>query len=153
MMMRIWFAIALIFASLAARARDEAPASNAWMGRVLVAEDPAATQSFVPQSATIRRMIETGVTAFAGKADEKSACLSLVSTNDKVGIKVYSLPGAGGTRIAVVESVIKGLLAAGLPAKQIIVWDRRLSDLRQAGFFEMAEKYGVRIAGALEAGY
>lgn len=152
-MMRIWFAIALIFASLAARASDETPASNAWMGRVTVVEDPAATQSFVPQPGPIRRMVETGVTAFSGKSDEKSAWLSLVSTNDKVGIKVYSLPGAGGTRIAVVEEVIKGLMAAGLPAKQIIVWDRRLSDLRQARFFELAEKYGVRVAGALEAGY
>jgi hypothetical protein len=151
--MRIWFICILILANLAVRASDEPAAGNSWMGRVLIVEDPAATQAFIPQPAPIRKMIENGITAFTGKPDEKTAWLSLISTNDKVGIKVFSLPGPSGTRIAVVEGVIKGLLNAGLPARQIIVWDRRLSDLRQAGFFELAERFGVRVAGALEAGY
>jgi hypothetical protein len=152
-MIKIWFITLLALANLAVRASDQAPADNAWMGRVLIAEDPAATQSFIPQPGPIRRMVQSGIATFTGKKDEKSGWLSLVSTNDKVGIKVYSLPGASGTRIAVVEAVIKGLLEAGLPPKNIIVWDRRLSDLRQAGYFELAEKYRVQVAGALEAGY
>jgi hypothetical protein len=152
-MIKVWFICILTLANFALHASDAPPAANSWMGRVLIVEDPAATQSFIPQPAPIRRMIAEGIVAFTGKPDEKAAWLSLVSTNDKVGIKVYSLPGASGTRIPVVEGVIKGLLNAGLPAQQIIVWDRRLSDLRQAGFFELAEKYGVRVAGALEAGY
>jgi len=53
----------------------------------------------------------------------------------------------------VVEAVVKSLLAAGLPPRQIVVWDKHLSDLRQAGFFELAERYGVRVAGGAEAGY
>jgi hypothetical protein len=52
-----------------------------------------------------------------------------------------------------VEAVVKSLLAAGHPPKQIVVWDKHLSDLRQARFFELAERYGVRVAGAAEAGY
>ena len=47
---------------------------------------------------------------------------------------------------AVVEAVVKSLLGAGLPPKQIVVWDKHLSDLRQAGFFELAERYGDRFA-------
>jgi hypothetical protein len=123
------------------------------MGRVLVAEDPAATITFVPQPEPIRRMVENGIIAFTGKPDEKSAWLSLVSTNDKIGIKVFSSPGASGTRKAVVEAVARGLINSGVPPKQIIVWDRRLADLRQAGFFDLAERLGVRVAGALEAGF
>src|SRR5262249_4636946 len=79
---------------------------------------------------------------------------SLISTQDTVGIKVFSAPGhTSGTRPAVVEALVKSLLDAGHPQKQIVVWDKHLSDLRQAGFFELAERYGVRVAGAAEAGY
>ena len=56
------------------------------------------------------------------------------STQDVVGIKVFSRPAQqwhppGG------RSGRRGRsLAAGLPPKQIIVWDRQLADLRLAGF-------------------
>lgn len=142
----------VICAGLAARASDSV-SGDSWMGRILVVENPAATVAFAPQPAAIRGMVESGITAFTGKADEKAAWLSLVSTNDKIGIKVYSTAGASGTRIPVVEAVINGLINAGVPSKQIVVWDRRLSDLRQAGFFDLAERHGVRVAGALEAGF
>jgi hypothetical protein len=147
-MIRFWILLAAFCLGL--RASDMPPA---WMGRVLIVEDPAATQAFAPQPDPIRRMVQNGIVAFTGQPNEKAAWLSLVSTNDKVGLKVYSAPGASGTRIAVVEAVVNGLLEAGLPAKQIVIWDRRLSDLRQAGFFDLAERHGVRVSGAIEAGY
>jgi hypothetical protein len=152
-MIRIWFAIILICSGLAQRASASEPPPESAMGRILVVEDPAAISAFVPQAAPVRGMIESGIKAFTGKSSEKEAWLSLISTNDKIGIKVHSAAGASGTRIPVVEGVIKGLLTAGVPSKQIVVWDRRLSDLRQAGFFELAERHAVRIAGAQEAGY
>jgi hypothetical protein len=126
---------------------------NSWMGRILISADPAATIAFEPQPEPIRRMVENGIIAFTSKPDEKSAWLSLVSTNDKIGIKVYSAPGASGTRRAVVEAVAQGLINSGIPPKQITVWDRRLADLRQAGYFDLAERLGVHVAGALEAGF
>src|SRR5262245_22529998 len=105
-----------------------------WMGRVLIAEDPAATVAFAPQSEPIRRMVQNGIVAFTGQPTEKVAWLSLVSTNDKIGVKVHASAGSSGTRLAVAESVVKGLLEAGIPGSQIIIWDRRLSDLRQSGY-------------------
>ena len=153
-MIQFWFVLCL-FGLRAAMicASEPAPDPNAWMGRVLVVEDPAAIDSFVPQPDPIRRMVEHGIIAFTSKNDEKSAWLSLVATNDKIGIKVFSAPGASGTRTSVVEAVARGLINAGVPAKQITVWDRRLSDLRQAGYFDLAERLGVRVAGAMEAGF
>jgi hypothetical protein len=53
----------------------------------------------------------------------------------------------------VVEAIVKSLLAAGLPPKQILVWDRHLADLRLAGFFALAERHGIRVAASAEAGY
>jgi hypothetical protein len=77
-----------------------------------------------------------------------------VTTQDIVGIKVYSLPGAtAGTRPAVAAAVVRGLLAARVPAGNIIIWDKRLGDLRRAGFDDVAEKLGVRLAASQESGY
>jgi hypothetical protein len=122
--------------------------------RVVMAEEPAATLAFSPQPEKIPPIIERGLTQLTGKPTLAEAWRSLVSTQDTVGLKVFSAPGpTSGTRPAVVEAVVKSLLAAGQPPKQIVVWDKHLSDLRQAGFFELAERYGVRVAGAAEAGY
>jgi hypothetical protein len=122
--------------------------------RVVIAEEPGAAVAFIPQAEKIPAMIQRGLTHLTGKPTLASAWFSLVSTQDTVGLKVFSAPGPmGGTRPAVVEAVVKSLLAAGQPPRQIVVWDKHLSDLRQAGFFELAERFGVRVAGAAEAGY
>jgi uncharacterized protein (DUF362 family) len=89
-----------------------------------------------------------------GKGDLKSAWQTFVGPKDVIGLKVYSGPGPNsGTRPAVVEAVVQGLLEAGIPATNIIVWDRRLVDLRLAGFSYLAERYNIRLAGSADAGY
>jgi len=122
--------------------------------RVVMVQEPGATVTFNPQPEKIPPMIQRGLTALTGKATAGEAWLSLISTQDTIGVKVYSAPGpTSGTRPAVAEAVVESLLAAGLPPRKIVVWDKHLSDLRQAGFFGLAERYGVRVAGAAEAGY
>jgi hypothetical protein len=99
-------------------------------------------------------MVERGITALAGVAEAGAAWRSLCAPTEVVGIKVYSLPGAhSGTRPAVVAGVIEGLLKAGLPATNIVVWDKRMADLRLAGYADLAARYGVRLAGSADAGY
>jgi hypothetical protein len=136
-------------------AQTNAPAgATGRRAQVVMVHDADATVTFNPQAEKIPSMIQRGMTNLTGKATIKEAWLSLISTQDTLGLKVLSAPGqTSGTRPAVVEAVVKSLLAAGLPPKQIVVWDKHLSDLRQAGFFELAERYGVRVAGAAEAGY
>jgi hypothetical protein len=122
--------------------------------RVVIVEDPAATVAFNPQPAEIRKMVERGLIALTRCTNTAAAWRSLVSTNDTVGIKVYSAPGEiVGTRPAVAAAVVEGLLSAGLPPKSIIVWDKEAASLRLAGFFDLADRYGIRVAGAMEAGY
>ena len=117
-------------------------------------EDPGATTTFEPNREKIIGMLNRGLAAVTGKTAPAAAWLSLVSTQDTVGVKVITAPGpTSGTRRAVVEGVVEGLLAAGLPPKHIVIWDKHLDDLRRAGFFQLAERYGVRVAGSAEAGY
>jgi hypothetical protein len=127
---------------------------NGARAKVFIVQDPAATDAFQPREDRVRMMVERGITSLTGKATASEAWRSLVSTQDTVGIKVFSEPGPNsGTRPAVAAAVIQALLAAGLPPKQLIVWDKHQTDLRLAGYFDLAKRFGVRAAGSAETGY
>ncbi len=122
--------------------------------RVVFSSDPSATIALQPQPEKVRALVNRGLLQFTGKTNLALAWRSLVSSNDVVGIKVYSAPGANsGTRPSVVATVIEGLLAAGVPPKKIIIWDKELVHLRLAGYDELADLYKVRIAAGAAAGY
>ncbi len=119
---------------------------------VVVAEDSRATQAFEPQPEIVDDMLRRAILKLTGKTNLKAAWLSLVTAKDVVGLKVYSGPGPrSGTRPAVVEAVVKGLLEAGLRPTNVIIWDRRLLDLRLAGYDDLAQRYKVTLAGAVDA--
>lgn len=127
-----------------------APAST----RVVIAHDSQATDAFKPRPIVISNMVARAIVQLTGQSNTTLAWRSIVSTQDVVGIKVYCAPGANsGTRPVVAATVVEGLLAAGVPARQIILWDKHRGDLRRAGFFEFADRYGIRVAGSVEAGY
>jgi hypothetical protein len=122
--------------------------------RVFVTHDPAATSTFVPAPKRITAMVERGLTGLVGKPTAPEAWLSLISTQDTVGIKVFTGPGPTiGTRPAVVEAVVKSLLEAGLPPNQIVIWDRNMSDLQSAGMLTLGDRLGVRVSGSADTGY
>jgi len=122
--------------------------------RVVIVHDPAATDTFQPRPEVVRGMVNRGLTTFTGKHTPTEAWQSLVSTQDTVGIKIYSAPGPNtGTRAAVVGAVVEGLLAARIPPGHIIVWDKQTEDLRAAGYFEFGARYGIRVESSAAAGY
>jgi uncharacterized protein (DUF362 family) len=122
--------------------------------RVVTVQDAGATEAFRPLPDRIERMVERGVKAVTGRATSKEAWLSLVRPDDVVGIKVYAAPGPNsGTRPAVAAAVAKSLIAAGVPANQVVVWDRSATDLQNAGFFALAQELGVRVESSAAAGY
>jgi hypothetical protein len=131
------------------------PAStNTARARVVIVEDPDATYDLQPVPEQIQSMVNRGVENLTGKPTVSNAWLALVSPRDTVGVKVYSAPGPNsGTRPAVAAAIVQGLIAAGVPPKQIIIWDKRAVDLRLAGYFDFQERYGVRVMGSIEAGY
>jgi hypothetical protein len=128
--------------------------SSSGVSRVVVVSDPSAVHQFQPQIPVVQAMVDRGITNFTGRPTVAAAWRSLVTTQDIVGIKVFSAGGEiSGTRPAVVAAVIRGLEAAGLPPHHIIVWDRRADDLRSAGFFKLARLLNVRAEGAVDTGY
>jgi hypothetical protein len=122
--------------------------------QVVIVQDPQATSAFQARAEIVHGMVDRGILALTGQTDLKRAWRSIVSTQDIVGLKVYSGPGASsGTRPAVVTAVIEGLLQAGLPPDHIVIWDKKLLDLRLAGYDALASRYNVSVAGAADAGY
>ncbi len=121
---------------------------------VTVVQGDHLLNAYAPDDARVEDAFNRGLTYFTGKATVSNAWRSLVSPKDIVGIKVFSAPGpVCGTRPAVVAAMVRGLLAAGQPPDQIIIWDRHASDLQTAGFYKLGQKLGVLVAGAAEAGY
>ena len=134
-------------------AQDAPPAGAAASASVVTVENPQATEAFAPRPQIVQEMVRRGILRFSGKTNVADAWRSLVATNDVVGLKVYSEPGPNsGTRPALVEAVVQGLLEAGLPSTNIIIWDKRLADLRLS-FSTLADHYNVRLAGSADSGY
>ncbi|MGV3772737.1 MAG: DUF362 domain-containing protein [Verrucomicrobiales bacterium] len=122
--------------------------------RVVIIDNKKATESFTPKPNVINDMVELGITEWTRKKTSKEAWLSLVSTQDVVGLKVFSNPGpTSGTRPAVTAAVIESLLKAGLQPSQIIIWDRRMADLAAAKYLSLADRYGVKVLAAQDVGY
>lgn len=87
-------------------------------------------------------MVDRLVLAVTGKSDIAQAWRSLVLPTDKVGIKISA---AGGqlftTHRDVVNAILDGLAAAGHPRSSIVIWDRTLDGIREAGYRPGAEAY------------
>jgi hypothetical protein len=152
---KLALAAGLLASILGARAGEiPFPATNGPRARVVTVCDPRATDAFLPRAQIVRAMVDRGVKALSGRRTVPEAWRSFVSTQDVVGIKVFSVPGPNsGTRPAVVAAVVEGLVAAGLPPTNIIVWDKQTTDLRLAGFFDLADRYGIRVEGSEQAGF
>ncbi|MDX1953458.1 MAG: DUF362 domain-containing protein [Verrucomicrobiota bacterium] len=127
---------------------------NLGHGRILIVSHNQATVAFKPQTNEVIQTVHAGIKTFTGRTNLAEAWRSLVNPADVIGIKVYAAPGpASGTRKPVVEGIIRGLQAAGIPSTNIIIWDKRLADLRLAGWTALAETLGVQVLGAVEEGF
>lgn len=121
---------------------------------VVVVEDAEATRAFQAREERVREMVAKGLQLTFGETNSPAIWHSLISTQDVIGIKVYTAPGPlSGTRPAVVAAVIQEMLQAGIPARNIYVWDKHLRDLRQAGYEEISQRFGVRLAGSANEGF
>jgi len=112
---------------------------------VYSARDPAAIHEYRTNPAVVRGMVNRLVLAVTGQPDLARAWGSLVSPNDKVGIKISA---AGGelftTHRDVVNAIVDGLVAAGQKRESIIVWDRALGGINEAGYRPEKEGYQLK---------
>jgi uncharacterized protein (DUF362 family) len=150
------FCASVLVLSLAAAFGGElgSTTTNQQSARIVSVYDPAAVDAFLARPAVVQAMLDRAITNFTRKPTVAAAWLSLVSPHDVIGIKVYSLPGPNsGTRPAVVAAIVEGLLSAGIPGTNIVIWDKQAADLRLAGFYDLADRLHVRASGSAQEGY
>src|SRR5262249_45652560 len=138
----LFFLCALCLPSLNAAADSTVAAHPpSKTSQVVIVHDPRAVDAFRAQPEIVQAMVNCGITNLTGTATVRDAWRKIVSPQDVVGIKVFSTPGPNsGTRPSVVAGVVEGLLAGGVSAKHIVVWDRSLGDLKLAGFSDLSKR-------------
>jgi len=99
-----------------------------------VTADPATGQT-TTDAAVVRTMLDAVVAGLAGGAAAPwPALLPDCTSATRIGIKVNALNPGCATSPALVRALVESLRAGlGLPAEQILVWDRRDDELWRAG--------------------
>jgi uncharacterized protein (DUF362 family) len=137
--------VALVFlcaiSSGVAQAQQPAPTPSV----VYAVHNADAIKDYEANGRVVREMVNRLVLAVTGQSDIAKAWASLVSPNDRVGIKICA---AGGelftTHHAIVNAIVDGLAAAGHPRSSIIVWDRSLGGVKEAGYRPGIDGYQLK---------
>src|SRR5437763_11057305 len=121
------------------------PYTTLFRSVVYYAHNPDAISHYHAEAKQVHTMVDRLVMAVTGQPDVAKAWGSLVSPNDKVGIKIAA---AGGplftTHREVVEAIVDGLVAAGQARSSIVVWDRSINGIKDAGYRPGAEGYQLK---------
>jgi uncharacterized protein (DUF362 family) len=130
--------------------RAQRPDSNAQpteaRPRVVIAPDEKLTRGKVDEHRELLgRLLDASMQRLTNAADAAAAWRTLFTPKDRVGIKVNAL--GLSTQPAVVEAIVAGLRQAGVPAQNIIIWDRFDVELEQAGFKLNKSGQGVQCRG------
>jgi uncharacterized protein (DUF362 family) len=136
----------------AKEAKRVPPPASQPVPRVVLARDQALAKGAVSEhGALLRKMLDAAMQRLTGAPDPSGAWRSLISPRARVGIKVNTL--GLSTQPAVVDAIVAGLRQAGVPAENIVVWDRFDVELAQAGFKLNKSTAGVRCRGTDAAHY
>lgn len=136
---------ALFLLTLPADAQEIPIAPAVPRSKVVYALDSNVIRATAINPAIVQRMVDSLIVALTQKPTPAQAWASLITPKDVVGIKVSTGGGpTSGTHPAVVDAIVTGLRAAGVPANRIIVWDKNYGDLIAAGFRPDAANYRLR---------
>src|SRR5712672_248153 len=107
--------------------------------------NPDSIKQYKTNPHIVREMVNRLVMAVTGESDVAKAWGSLVSPSERVGIKI----AAGGgelftTHHDIVNAIVDGLVAAGHPRSSIVVWDRSLGGIKEAGYRPAVDGYQVK---------
>ncbi|MBI5475225.1 MAG: DUF362 domain-containing protein [Ignavibacteriales bacterium] len=92
-------------------------------------------------------MIKSGMLQLTGEKDISDAWRSFVSPKDIIGLKVNPVAGITlTTSLEITRAVIQQLEAAGVPKKNIVIWDRREFEMHEVGFNE-TNFPGIKVIG------
>ena len=122
--------------------------------KVVIARDPALRTGGSPDPGRVLKLLDLAMQSFYGADSPIQAWKRVVRPGEVVGLKVNCLSGRGAaTSTVLVEAVCERLQQAGIPEKDILIWDRLNSDLESAGYRVAFRKDKIRLIGNDTAGY
>ena len=124
---------------LARPAKAQLPAS-----RIIAVDSEAIRVDEAIDVRVLRRMVSEGIKLLTGARDAETAWKRIVVANDVVGIKVDARVPQLSTHPALVVEVIRGVVTAGVPPENVIVWDR---------FAQNLERYDYHLKALPEFGF
>lgn len=99
-------------------------------------------------------MLDRAMQSLYDRDSPAEAWRSVVRPGEVVGLKVNCLAGRGiSTTVPLVECICERLQEAGIPQKDIVIWDRLNSDLESAGFRIASRPDRIRCFGNDASGY
>jgi len=137
--------VALVFfcaiSAVEGQAQQPAPTPSV----VYAVHNADAIKDYEVNPRVVHEMVNRLVMAVTGQPDVARAWGSLISPGERVGIKISA---AGGelftTHHDIVNAIVDGLAAAGHPRSSIIVWDRSLGGIKEAGYRPGTDGYQLR---------
>ena len=112
---------------------------------VYAVRNPNSIKQYKTNPHVVREMVNRLVMAVTGQPDVAKAWGSLISPGERIGIKISA---AGGelftTHHDIVNAIVDGLAAAGHPRSSVIVWDRSVGGIKEAGYRPGADGYQMK---------
>ncbi|HDH58005.1 MAG TPA: DUF362 domain-containing protein [Bacteroidetes bacterium] len=122
--------------------------------RVTLVRDANSVKGGQPDNSRLERLLDRLIQNHFNAADPIEILRQLFSPRDRVGIKVNCLSGRRmSTHVELVDAIAKRLIEAGVPAGNILIWDRLNVDLREGGFKLQPWGEAVACAGCDVLGY
>jgi hypothetical protein len=92
-------------------------------------------------------MVKAGMLNLTGSKDISEAWRMFVTPKDIIGLKINPVAGITlSTSIEIVQAIIQQLEVAGMPRKNLVIWDRREFEMQEVGFTEKVFP-GIKIIG------
>jgi hypothetical protein len=115
--------------------REESSLPGKYPGRVVRISDEGSIIDNEIREDTVYEMLRAGITNLTGKTDISLAWRQFVSPGEVIGLKVNPIGGKLlSTSHALTRSVISQLEGSGIPKNKIVIFDRRMQHLVEAGF-------------------
>lgn len=118
------------------------------LGKVVQARHAGVWDGGALQSNAIRQMLDASITQLTGLDDARAAWRALFAPGERIALKVNTIAGASyWTHVPLVMAVAESLQDAGIPAEQIVIFDRLSRELQGAGYTLNTDGPGVRCYG------
>ena len=107
-----------------------------------------------PDAARVLNALDRALQACYECNSPMEAWKKIARPGEVVGLKVNCLAGRGAsTNNVLVDAICERLQQAGIPARDIVIWDRLNADLESAGFRVSTRGDRIRYVGNDSAGY